>query len=65
MTAGPGRYLAAALALAGWMAIPGLHDADLDEAQQHAVGAAARNALAVVEAELPRRTGTGGPADDR
>ena len=40
-------------------------DRELDEVEQKAVGAAARNALDVVEAEQLPRTGTGGPLDDR
>jgi len=46
--------------------IPGLpKEGDLDEGQQKAVGAAARTALDVVEAEALRPTGTGGSVDDR
>ncbi|HSF95765.1 MAG TPA: mechanosensitive ion channel family protein [Thermohalobaculum sp.] len=46
--------------------IPGLpKDGELDETQQRAVGAAARRALDVVEAETLRPTGTGGGTDDR
>ena len=40
-------------------------DRPLDEDDRKAIGAAARNALDVVEAEQLPRTGTGGPHDDR
>jgi hypothetical protein len=46
--------------------IPGLaKDRELNEDEQRAVGAAARTTLDVVEAEQNRKTGTGGPMDDR
>ncbi len=46
--------------------IPGARaDQELDEAGRQAVGAAARRALDVVEAEELRKTGTGGSLDDR
>jgi len=40
-------------------------DRPLDAGERKAIGAAARNALDVVEAEQLPRTGTGGPHDDR
>ncbi len=40
-------------------------DRPLDAEERQAIGAAARNALDVVEAEQLPRTGTGGPHDDR
>ena len=40
-------------------------DRPLDEDDRKAIGAAARNALDVVEGEQLPRTGTGGPHDDR
>jgi small-conductance mechanosensitive channel len=46
--------------------IPGLpSDRGLDDEEQRAVGAAAQNALSVVEAEQLAKTGTGGSRDDR
>jgi small-conductance mechanosensitive channel len=46
--------------------IPGLaKDRELSEEEQRAVGAAARTTLDVVEEEQIRKTGTGGPMDDR
>jgi small-conductance mechanosensitive channel len=46
--------------------IPGLpKDRELSEEEQRVVGAAARSTLDVVEAEQTRKTGTGGPMDDR
>lgn len=46
--------------------IPGLpKDRELSEEERRVVGAAARTTLDVVEAEQTRKTGTGGPMDDR